>query len=203
MEPFYFFEESIFFYKKNSFEIFDYKDINDFFQRFKKRIEYQFRQNINSFDVDHLKNLIFEYLGFDTRYGLNYPFTSPACRQIWSYWPYVEDEYENQFLFINSHLNRVLEQDLPVKYLTHKTEHIECSLSFLYNDELISIKEENVALLSCKYILTINEMVRKDKNTNNLYILDYDSYESIIFTCSEKVLTELLIFLNIDSSRIK
>jgi len=203
MKQFQVFKESLTFFKKHSFEIFDYKDINQFYQRFKKEVEHRYRENIEDFEDEVFKTLFFQYLGFNTSYGLGYDFTTPICKQVWTFSPYVEDEYSNQVQFINNHLERVLGCQIPVSEINYQISDYKCAVNFSFKNIKITLEEENLTLMSHDYIFKIKELIYGDKLLGNIYILDFGWEDSVLFSCSKNILNELISFLGVDENRIK
>lgn len=197
------FKDTIEFLEKHSFQVFNYENTREFFERFEKRVQRRFRENLDSYEEVELRFLVFQYLGYGTRYGFGYDFEIPTCKEVWNYFPYVEDEYENQFQWINGHIERVWGGKLPISNIRHQVINHTETVKFSYNEQEIYLSDGELALLSCEYIRQINALVKKDSKDRNLYILDYGFHESVLFSCTEEVVKDILRFLNIDSKRIE
>lgn len=207
MREYIIFRDCIHFLKQNSFKIFDYIEIEEFYKRFKKKVEERFHEKkIEQFGEKFLKFTILQYLGYDTKYGLNYDFDMPACKQIWSYVPYVyKTTYRNHFEWINHNLARTLNRNIIVSNISHKELEHKVFLTFSYKGKTYSIEGENLTMLSCEYIFRVCKLTKSkgDTKASNLYILDYGSIDDILFSCNRSVLESIIEYFDLDYKRIQ
>ena len=206
MRAYRIFINTIRFLKDLSFELFEIDDLRDIYNRFRHETVGKYREDFDDYEDDGIKQLLFRYLGYDTRYGFRLSIEIPMCKQIWAYVPYLDDNiaYQDHFQWINSQIERVLGEELPISDIEHQRFGFKETVKFFYGEQEISIEDENLTLLSCEYILRINQLVKvPGLRKRNLYILDYGSIEDVLFSCNEESLEKLMSYLNIESSRIQ
>lgn len=193
------FQEAIRFFEKLSFELFPYKDLEQFYRVFKREVEGRYREPIQKMD-DIIPNMLFEYIGFDTGYGgFGLDQKTAICKQVWTFYPYLEDfEDEYPIDFILDNLNRMVANKLPISIDDHFKSGDFYTIHFSIGDKTFTIPNQLPKILGYMFIGKIVELSKGDNFLDTFYLFNFDP--AILFTCKVQELEQLKTYLEIEDN---
>lgn len=200
-KAFHVFKETIEFFKEQSFDIFDFGRLEDFYSHFKNEIKEEYKENLEEYIKEDIQLTIFLYLGFDTKY-MGYDYEVDCCTQIWNYFLYLED-YHNigdgtgtaMFKMICNKLNKMSSSKIKVSEIIYtQVSDWYHKISFNFGEKNYHLESEYLSLLGDKFIWEIVENEQYDYQKGNFFIFNEDPVKLIF--CTNKQLEQILNFLD-------
>ncbi|MEL7122653.1 MAG: hypothetical protein AAFO07_24615 [Bacteroidota bacterium] len=194
------FKETIDFLRDHSFEIFDFPDLADAWNRLDRDLKSDYKNWAKCEDENWLRFVIFFNMGYDARYSFSYNFEVDLCKQIWTFGPYVED-YRDEFPlgYLRLRIEHLMDRKLPISKIEYnEIKEDEYELKFKFNETEVYFSDGDTRVLCYNFIDKIYELENTYNKEENIKLRTYNTDPGIMFACDDYTFLRLNNYLGIE-----